>query len=440
MYKYLLIPLLTLCCFSCSEVQKISKKLIHKSPYERYESALLKSGLTDTKLVQQWKVAGQKALRDSVFISPPQREALYFQATTPQAIGYRLSLKKGELATFRLTTEPKDVNIFFDLFIIDTANTSPILHTSADTINNVIQVEIEETATYLIRIQPELLVNAKTDFSIITSPALSFPVEGKSNRDIWSKWGDPRDGGRRTHKGIDIFAAKGTPVIAIMDGVVSSVRNKGLGGKQVWLQGLKRQQSLYYAHLDSQMVSKGEIVKTGDTLGTVGNTGNAKNTRPHLHFGIYTWEEGAIDPEPFVALQKDKLSKIIANTEWIGQYARTKERKNNIRSAPHTKADLIKQIPRHHALKIISATGNWFRVQLPNQTMGYLYRTGVENLEKPLRNITIKRDLELRIHPFLNAPPIQKVIAKSTIQELAKVDGFSLVRGDNNLVGWLKYS
>ena len=57
--------------------------------------------------------------------------------------------------------------------------------------------------------------------------------------------------------------------------------------------------SVYYAHLDEQLVSQGQRVKKGDTLGLVGNTGNAKHTPPHLHFGIYTYN-GAIDPLPFI--------------------------------------------------------------------------------------------------------------------------------------------
>jgi murein DD-endopeptidase MepM/ murein hydrolase activator NlpD len=49
----------------------------------------------------------------------------------------------------------------------------------------------------------------------------------------------------------------------------------------------KRRHSYYFAHLDSQYVRAGQRVKQGDTLGTVGNTGNARFTPAHLHFGIY---------------------------------------------------------------------------------------------------------------------------------------------------------
>ena len=58
---------------------------------------------------------------------------------------------------------------------------------------------------------------------------------------------------------------------------------------------------LYYAHLDQQLVSPGERVNAGEIVGTVGNTGNARTTAPHLHFGIYAVGRGAIDPYWFIA-------------------------------------------------------------------------------------------------------------------------------------------
>ena len=126
---------------------------------------------------------------------------------------------------------------------------------------------------------------------------LIFPVSGKSN--IGSYWGDARDAGGRKHEGIDVFASKGTPVVAVTDGYVLEVIEDGIGGKSVTIQSDDYSWRTYYAHLDAQKVSKGQIVKKGQLIGTVGNTGNAKITTPHLHFGIYE-PGGAIDPLPFV--------------------------------------------------------------------------------------------------------------------------------------------
>ncbi len=126
---------------------------------------------------------------------------------------------------------------------------------------------------------------------------LIFPVSGKSN--IGSYWGDARDAGGRKHEGIDVFASKGTPVVAVTDGYVLEVIEDGIGGKSVTIQSDDYSWRTYYAHLDAQKVSKGQIVKKGQLIGTVGNTGNAKTTTPHLHFGIYE-PGGAIDPLPVV--------------------------------------------------------------------------------------------------------------------------------------------
>lgn len=112
------------------------------------------------------------------------------------------------------------------------------------------------------------------------------PVAGVRGRDIESTWGAARSGGR-THQGADIFAPKGTAVVAATDGVVMGIGLDRLGGNVVYLlgEGLTIQ---YYAHLDSWApgLREGQHVTAGTPLGTVGNTGNAATTPSHLHFGV----------------------------------------------------------------------------------------------------------------------------------------------------------
>lgn len=130
------------------------------------------------------------------------------------------------------------------------------------------------------------------------SKTLVFPVAGQ-DANIGSLWGESRGGGKRKHKGIDIFAEKGTSVLSICDGVVTAVTNRGIGGKTVWVKSDDYAWSAYYAHLDVQKVVQGQLVKKGQLLGTVGNTGNAKHTPAHLHFGIYKGRS-PVNPLPFV--------------------------------------------------------------------------------------------------------------------------------------------
>jgi len=129
--------------------------------------------------------------------------------------------------------------------------------------------------------------------------ALPMPVAGVRASRIGETFGAPR-GRYRIHAGIDIFAARGTPVTSTTRGVVVSIREGGLGGKQVWVLGPAAQRH-YYAHLDAWTdgLREGDVVQAGDALGIVGDSGNARGTPPHLHYGIYG-SQGAYDPLPLL--------------------------------------------------------------------------------------------------------------------------------------------
>jgi len=126
---------------------------------------------------------------------------------------------------------------------------------------------------------------------------IPVPVAGVRVRDIADTWGGARDGGR-THQGTDIFAKRGTPVLSATDGVVVRIGDHGIGGRHAWVLGPGGERH-YYAHLDDWATGlhAWQRVGAGDVLGTVGNTGNARTTPPHLHYGIYG-EAGALDPHP----------------------------------------------------------------------------------------------------------------------------------------------
>ncbi|MBA3487876.1 MAG: M23 family metallopeptidase [Lysobacter sp.] len=126
---------------------------------------------------------------------------------------------------------------------------------------------------------------------------LPMPVENVAVAQVADSWGAAR-GTDRSHEGVDIFARRGTAVLSATRGVVSSVRESGLGGKQVWVVGPGMERH-YYAHLDEwpEGLRERQVVQAGDVIGYVGTTGNARGTPPHLHYGIYA-AEGAIDPLP----------------------------------------------------------------------------------------------------------------------------------------------
>ena len=127
---------------------------------------------------------------------------------------------------------------------------------------------------------------------------LPVPVEGVRPRALCDTWGGARSEGRR-HEGIDIFARRGTPVLSSTEGIVTQVGTNRLGGLVVWVMGPGGQRH-YYAPLDRYAdVEAGMRIQAGRVLGYVGNTGNAKGTPPHLHYGVYEMG-GAINPYPLL--------------------------------------------------------------------------------------------------------------------------------------------
>lgn len=122
------------------------------------------------------------------------------------------------------------------------------------------------------------------------------PVAGGAS--FIDSWGYPRSGGR-THKGTDMFAPRGTPLVAMYSGSVR-VNSHSLGGKQVYVYG-DNGLFYYYAHLDgwASGLSTGDRVDRGQVIGYVGDTGNAWGT-PHLHLGMGPIGGGLVNPYPTV--------------------------------------------------------------------------------------------------------------------------------------------
>jgi murein DD-endopeptidase MepM/ murein hydrolase activator NlpD len=134
---------------------------------------------------------------------------------------------------------------------------------------------------------------------------LPAPVSGVRAAQVKDTWGAPRGGGR-SHEGQDIFAPRGTEVYSATEGYVVRVGENTLGGKTVFVHGAGGRW-YYYAHLDAYApgLKVGDYVTPDTLLGHVGDTGNAKGTPPHLHFGVYT-PSGAINPHPLLTDRKKK--------------------------------------------------------------------------------------------------------------------------------------
>jgi murein DD-endopeptidase MepM/ murein hydrolase activator NlpD len=109
------------------------------------------------------------------------------------------------------------------------------------------------------------------------------------------------------HHGDDLFAPRGTSVVAVADGVLFSVGWQKLGGRRLWLRD-RAGNEFYYAHLSaySPHVRNGEPVRAGTVLGYVGNSGDAELTPAHLHFEIHPAAllglgyDGAVNPTSYL--------------------------------------------------------------------------------------------------------------------------------------------
>ena len=107
-------------------------------------------------------------------------------------------------------------------------------------------------------------------------------------------WGAPRSGGR-SHKGVDMLAATGVPLVAVESGRVNFKQTR-LGGNSVWLYG-NSGTAYFYAHLSS-FEGSSRSVGQGEVIGYNGSTGNAGT--PHLHFEVHPGGGTAVNPYPYV--------------------------------------------------------------------------------------------------------------------------------------------
>ena len=165
-----------------------------------------------------------------------------------------------------------------------------------------------------------LLPGAPGGFARLTRPnaapadaavdLLAVPVAGVPRGAIRDSWGDPRDNGLRAHHGTDVIAPANTPVLAAAAGKIEKLWTSEAGGTALYVRAPDRSWTYYYAHLAGYApgLHEGQVVKPGDLLGFVGDTGNAGAGNFHLHFGLTRttpeqhWYEGEdIDPYPYLA-------------------------------------------------------------------------------------------------------------------------------------------
>lgn len=125
---------------------------------------------------------------------------------------------------------------------------------------------------------------------------LLIPVAGVRPEQLQDTFDDARSEGR-VHDAIDIMAPRHTPVVATADGRVVKLFQSVKGGTTIYQLSTDERTVYYYAHLDAYAdgLAEGHVARRGETIGYVGDTGNAVPGNTHLHFQVYI----ITDPKQF---------------------------------------------------------------------------------------------------------------------------------------------
>ena len=225
------------------------------APSEQYAWALAEAGLDSTRLGRAWVTAGADALADPPALELPATLSLDADGV-PVALARRLELRQGEVLQITAAGLADSARVFVDLFAADSSRARlGGWAAGPDTLRA--ERPVARDQAVVLRLWPELLAEGAVSVRVQAAPSLVFPVAGVGADAIQSRWGAPRDGGARRHEGVDVFADRGTPVVAAAAGRVTRVQETPIGGRVVWLRPDAAPVSLYYAHLDRQRVAPG---------------------------------------------------------------------------------------------------------------------------------------------------------------------------------------
>ena len=424
---------------ACEQVEQVQDHFRDLTPHEAYEESLRQAGLDGTALASAWRVAADEALATPMAISLPFQERGYIAPEEPGAIGYRVSVPRGRKLTAEVTLETDEgTRVFVDFFRVAADEDDPARPLiSTDSVPGAFEHEPWRGGDFILRLQPELLRGGAYTVTLRLEAQLAFPVQDHGVRAIQSLFGVARDGGRRVHHGVDIFAPRGTPVLAAAEGVVNRVELTNLGGKVVWLRDPVRNANLYYAHLDSQAVRSGQRVNVGDTLGFVGNTGNAITTPPHLHFGMYRRGEGPVDPFPFLEPPPGELPELTADISRLGSWVRVLGEGIYLRAEPGRRGEVLAELQEHTPARVLASAGAYFRVRLPDGGRGYVAARLTEPLDEPVAAEAMRRPAEIRAAPGEDAAVVATLPAGEEVPVLGRFGSYLLVRAPTGLGGWV---
>jgi hypothetical protein len=437
--KLYFVLFVSLLLFSRCQKEIVPEPYKPSNSHEAYTQSLRSAGLAHTAMARDWILADENAMKNPVDVEPPFEEAFYVDQASAFAVAYRFTVIKGQRVEIDVAFNgQKRCRLFMDLFRVQGLSYEDWRKVaSANDNEKHVEFEPKVDSEYVIRLQPELLRGGRFTVTIRNMASLGFPVLGYDNRAIGSGFGAPRDGGRRKHHGVDIFARRHTPVIAPSKAFVRRVSDTDIGGLNIWLHDAKRDLHLYFAHLQTQDVEENTYVEPGQRIGTVGNTGNARRTPPHLHFGIYQRGEGPVDPVNFIKKINSEPRKITADLDALGQWARLKQSPVTLKASVSSRSLAIVRLNPYSAMKIQGAAGNSFRVLLPDGISGYVPSGEVESIAESLTVQQAGWAHEIRAAPVEQAAVVERIKGGEEFAVLGHYESYILVRTEKENVGWL---
>ena len=415
---------------SCNTSSSIFAK---KTPHEKYQDKITTAGLDKTALGKKWITAAEESLKDSGQISLPFRETGYFAAERPSAEAYLFSVKRGEKIMVYLNLQSVDTPALFFAELWNVSDSKKKLISAMESPQDTLRKVVKSDGEFLLRLQPELLRTIEYTVTITSGPSLAFPVDKSGHPRFISYWGAGRDAGTRKHEGVDIRADFRTPALAAAKGYISRVGNNHLGGKVAFLRDENTGDNLYYAHLDSQIVKQGQSVNEGDTIGLIGKTGNARNTVPHLHFGIYT-SGGAINPIDFIRQQKNEPPEVNAPLDYLGRWVHAVAN-TGVYEAPESKSSKEITLQKGEAAFITAASKKWYKIGLPDKQRGYVRAGAVA--DKVLKEESFDSGKTLLASPSADSPGKKYILKGQSIAVIGSFQNFLLVNADG-LYGWIE--
>ena len=461
---------------------------------ESYEEAFQRLGLDDTAAGAAWLAAGREALSTDARAPLPFAERLHFDATELHAGAIVFHAMRGQRVD--LSVDASTTRFFMDVHYLGPelpeAASRPDAASRVEEARPVaamprgaggLTVEPPRHGYYILRIQPELMRGGSFTLEAAVDAVYEWPVEDTDQLDVWSVFGDPRDGGRRVHHGIDIFAPRGTPILAAAPTEVARVSQRDRGGNVITLIDRDRGLYLYYAHLDEQLTERGRRVDPGEMIGTVGNTGNARTTPPHLHIGIYDGSfRRPLDPwyffvpptrsEPADPAATETAARTVVRGgvgelslgEWVRvargpvvpvsnppgrsttvpSPAEVDARGNPLTSAHYPvlqidrgpERDVV--LPVGAPVRLIGVRGEWAQIRTPDGVTGYVPVAALGPNGTPTETVVLPDAGVIRAAPRDSADVLAKVPSQTAVALHGRYGEFGLVLTEEERGGWVR--